>query len=275
MSTILFVGGGNMASALIGGLLGRGASASDVRVVEPDEGQRARLTGRYPGTSVLPGADGALDGVDVVVLAVKPQHLRDAVRPLVPQLVGARPVILSIAAGVRLADLSRWLGGYDRLVRAMPNTPALVGRGIAGAYAMTAVEPAARARAAAVLEAGGEMLWVDDEARLDAVTALSGSGPAYVFYLLEALEAAGVALDFTAPDARRLAYATVAGAIALAQVSEADPATLRAQVTSKGGTTEAALATLQEREVKEAFVAAVRDAARRAHELGDLLGKDD
>jgi pyrroline-5-carboxylate reductase len=270
----LFIGGGNMAGALIGGLLGRGAAVTDLRVVEPVAEQRERLAARFPGLRILPSAERALGGIEVVVLAVKPQQMRDAVRPLVPQLVASAPVVLSIAAGVRLGDLSRWLGGYDRLVRAMPNTPALIGRGIAGVFAPANVAADERARAAAVLEAGGDVVWVERESLLDAVTAVSGSGPAYVFYLLEALEAAALGLAFAPADARRLAYATVSGAMALAEANDADAATLRAQVTSKGGTTERAVATLDAHGVKDAFVQAIRDAEARARELGDALARD-
>jgi pyrroline-5-carboxylate reductase len=176
--------------------------------------------------------------------------------------------VLTIAAGIRLADLARWLDGCPRLVRAMPNTPALVGQGISGACALPGVDAAGRAQATAVLEAGGEVLWVDDEAMLDAITGVSGSGPAYVFYFLEALEAAARAQGFAPADARRLAYATFDGAVALAHASAEDPATLRAQVTSKGGTTERGIATLEGAGVRAAVVAAVAAATARAAELG-------
>jgi len=184
------------------------------------------------------------------------------------------PVVLSIAAGIRSADLARWLAGFTRIVRAMPNTPALVSAGISGAWAAAAVDAPARRAAEAVLAAGGEVVWFENEASLDAVTGVSGSGPAYVFYVLEALEQAAIDVGLEAGAARRLAYATVGGAMALARQSDADPATLRAQVTSKGGTTAAALATLEQRDVKAAFVAAVRAATARARELGDEFGED-
>jgi pyrroline-5-carboxylate reductase len=156
----------------------------------------------------------------------------------------------------------------------MPNTPALVGRGVSGAFAAPGVDAAARARCAAVLEAGGKVVWIDDEAMLDAVTGVSGSGPAYVFYFLEALETAARELGFSAADARALAYATFDGAVALAQASAEDPATLRAQVTSKGGTTERAIAALDDGDVRARIVAAVKAAAARARELGDELGRN-
>jgi pyrroline-5-carboxylate reductase len=183
-------------------------------------------------------------------------------------------VVLTIAAGIRLADLSRWLLGYRRLVRAMPNTPALIGAGISALYALPGVDGDGRARAAAVLEAVGSTLWCEGEDELDAVTAVSGSGPAYVFYFLEALEDAARELGFAPAEARRLAYATFSGAIRLAEQSDSEPALLRAQVTSKGGTTERALAVLDEAAVKAAIIAAVKAAALRAKELGAILGDE-
>ena len=272
-----FIGGGNMASALIGGLVAKGRPIASFRVVEPYADARARLAAAYPGIALSEAAgDAVVAGADIVVLAVKPQQMRAAAGALAPFVAGPRPpVILTIAAGIRIADLARWLGGSPPIVRAMPNTPALVGRGISGVFAPDGVDAAGRALAAAVLEAAGEVVWVDAEARLDAVTAVSGSGPAYVFYFLEALEAAALAQGFSAADARRLAYATVDGAVALAQRSDHEPAVLRAQVTSKGGTTEAALAVLEAAGIKAAIAAAIDAAARRARELGDTLGRDD
>ena len=207
------------------------------------------------------------------MLAVKPQHMRDAARALAPHVEHV-PAILTIAAGIRSADLSRWLGGYRRIVRAMPNTPALIGAGISGVYAAPAVDAIARDAVATILSAAGELVWCAREDDLDAVTGVSGSGPAYVFYFLEALEQAARDLGMAPADARRLAYTTFDGAIKLAQRSDADPATLRAQVTSKGGTTERALATLEARGVKASFIDAVKDAAARAQQLGDEFGKD-
>ncbi|MBK8690584.1 MAG: pyrroline-5-carboxylate reductase [Betaproteobacteria bacterium] len=273
--TTTFIGGGNMATALIGSLVAHGHPATAFRVVEPGADARLRLAGAFPGIALFASCDrDALAGATMVVLAVKPQQMRAAATALAAQL-DAAPVVLTIAAGIRIADLSRWLGGHARIVRAMPNTPALIGKGISGVYATAAVDAAGRDAATAVLQAAGEVLWVDAEERLDAITAVSGSGPAYVFHFLEALEEAARAQGFAAADARRLAYATFAGAVALAQRSEHDPATLRAQVTSKGGTTEAALAAMQAAGVKAAIVAAVAAAAARARELGDTFGRDD
>jgi pyrroline-5-carboxylate reductase len=275
MSTI-FIGGGNMATALVGGLIARGRPTSDLRIVEPSTGQRDKLAARFPGIALFAEASSeALDGATLVVLAVKPQQMRGACAALSPHLAATAPVVLSIAAGTRLGDIARWLSGHARIVRAMPNTPALIGKGISGVHAPDAVDAAGRALAAGVLEAAGDIVWVADEAMLDAVTGVSGSGPAYVFYFLEALEEAARELGFTAADARKLAYATFDGALALARASSADPATLRAQVTSKGGTTERALASLEADAVKTKIVAAVKAAALRARELGDALGREE
>ena len=273
--TVTFVGGGNMATALIGALQRRGAAASDFSVVEPYPEPRAKLSALFPSIGVYPdAAPEAFASTDLVVLAVKPQQMHEAAQALAARLASA-PVVLTIAAGIRLADLGRWLGGYNRLVRAMPNTPALIGKGISGAYAAAGVDAAGRALAARVLEAGGELLWVADEAMLDAVTGVSGSGPAYVFYFIEALEQAAREQGFAPADARKLVYATIEGALALAQASDAEPSTLRAQVTSKGGTTERALATLEAGGVKAKIIAAVNAAAIRAQEMGETFGAAD
>ena len=270
-----------MATTFIGGMLARGAVPTDFRVVEPSADARARLAAQFAGAALFGECTrDAIAGAALVVLAVKPQQMRDAALTLAPHLAGdpapvvLSPVVLSIAAGIRLPDLGRWLNGHERLVRAMPNTPALIGKGISGAFAAPSVDAGGRALVSSVLAAAGEQIWVDNEAMLDAVTAVSGSGPAYVFYFLEALEAAARDLGFAPADARRLAYATFGGSIALAQASDAEPATLRAQVTSKGGTTERAIASLEAAAIKAGIVAAVKAAAQRAAEMGDAFGVD-
>jgi pyrroline-5-carboxylate reductase len=274
MTVTTFVGGGNMATALAGSMLSRGHSPDGIRIVEPLAARREVLAQLFPGVGVHPrcSAD-AIAGADLVVLAVKPQQMREAAGAVAPHL-GRAPgaVVLSIAAGIRIADLARWLGGHPRIVRAMPNTPALVGKGISGVCAADGVDTVARARCTSVLEAGGDVLWLAEESMLDAVTGVSGSGPAYVFYFLEALEQGARDLGFTAADARRLAYRTFEGAIALANASADEPAALRARVTSKGGTTERAVETMEARGVKDAIVAAVKAATDRARELGDDFG---
>jgi pyrroline-5-carboxylate reductase len=271
----LFIGGGNMASALAGGLVARGCPLGQLAIVEPLAEQRTRLGERFRGAALFgaPSPD-ALAGATVIVLAVKPQQMRVACEALAPLLKSSGAIVLSIAAGTRIADIARWLDGFDRIARAMPNTPALIGRGISGIYAPPSIDDAARARVEGVLAAAGETVWVRDESMLDAVTGVSASGPAYVFYFLEALEQAARDLGFDASDARKLAYATFDGAIALARESASEPATLRAQVTSKGGTTERAIASMESDRVKSAIVAAAKAATERARELGDALGRD-
>lgn len=271
---VTFVGGGNMATALIGGLVAQGAQPRDFRIVEPVAAQQDKLAARFPGIGIFGEATaGAFSGADLVVLAVKPQHMRMAAQAIAAYVTNV-PVMMTIAAGTRSEDLARWLSGYPRIVRAMPNTPALVGAGITGVYAPASVDAAGRALATEVLEAAGEVVWVETEAMLDAITGVSGSGPAYVFYFLEALERAALDLGLPATAARKLSYATFAGGIRLAQASDAAPEVLRAQVTSKGGTTECGIGVLDAHDVKAAFMSAVKAAAARATELGDALGKD-
>jgi pyrroline-5-carboxylate reductase len=270
---VLFVGGGNMGRALVGGLLAQGRAHDAIAVVETDAAARARVQVEF-GLQVAATITGeAAARAGTIVLAVKPQHLRQAAQALAPHLAGQ--LVISIAAGVRLADLARWLGGHTCLVRAMPNTPAMIRRGIAGLFAHPSVGSAQRTNAQDILDAVGETIWCAREEQLDAITAMSGSGPAYVFYFLEAMIEAGQDIGFSLEQGRRLAYATAGGAIALAAQSAEPPAVLRAQVTSKGGTTEAAVAVLEHCAVKAAFVAAIRAAEARAAELGDILGKDD
>ena len=264
-----FIGGGNMATALIGGMIGNGCAPDDFVVVEPYETQRTRLAARFAGIGVRPDlASEPLRGVTLAVLAVKPQQMREACESLAP-MIGNVGTVLSIAAGTRIATISHWLHGFPRIGRAMPNTPALVRAGISGVYAPPSVDAAGRNAASTVLEAAGEVLWCDDEAMLDAVTGVSASGPAYVFYCIEALEAAATKLGFTPDDARRLAYATFDGAIRLARASDFDVKTLRAQVTSKGGTTERGIAALDQARVADAIVRAATAATDRSRELGE------
>jgi pyrroline-5-carboxylate reductase len=268
---ITFIGGGNMASALAGGLAAKGFAARGMKIVELLPDARKRLADSLGVAAFEAPAQAAPYG-DVVVLAVKPQQMREAAHAVAPHLKDE--LVLSIAAGIRLVDLGRWLGGYARLARCMPNTPALIGLGVTGLYARPEVAPAQRAHAQAVLEAVGEVIWVDDEALLDPVTAVSGSGPAYVFYLIEALERAAREVGLDAAAARRLALGTFRGAAELAARSSEPPAILRERVTSKGGTTERALASMRAEKLDEAIVRAVRAANERAKELGDELGKD-
>jgi pyrroline-5-carboxylate reductase len=269
---VCFIGGGNMATALITGLLRQGQRAADLSVVEIDATARARLA-RDLGVQAHAEAAAGVPGAECVVLAVKPQQIRDAavaLRPLVRDTL-----VITIAAGIRHVDLARWLGGHSRIVRAMPNTPALVLAGVTGLFAPSALGPEDRARAQQILGAAGTTLWVEREEQMDSVTAVSGSGPAYVFYFIEALQQAASELGFEDPAARALALDTFAGAVKLAAESPEDAGTLRARVTSKGGTTERAIAELDRLRVREAIVSAVRAAAERSRELGVALGGEE
>lgn len=267
---ITFLGGGNMANAIIGGLRQRGFTAADIQVVEPVAANREQL-GRAFGVRCAAAIDATALDCDVLVLAVKPQQLREAVAPLLGKL--NRQLVISIAAGVRLADLGRWLGNYTRLVRVMPNTPALIGAGISGLWAGARVDDAGRAAAEKILGAVGSTVWIASETQMDAITALSGSGPAYVFHFIEALREAGAELGLPAGAANQLAIETMLGAAKLAAQSQDDVSTLRQRVTSKGGTTEAALASMTQDHFKEIVVRAAKSASDRSRELGDELGK--
>lgn len=268
---ISFVGGGNMASALIAGLLEQKWPSRDIRVVEIDPGARERLAGELKVEAHADLASG-IAGSECIVLAVKPQSMREVARSLAAVLGDA--LVVSIAAGIRHADLARWLGGHPRLVRAMPNTPALVLAGVTGLYAPETVAHADCRRAEHILGVAGATLWVDREEQMDAVTAVSGSGPAYVFYFIEALEKAAGELGFAREAARMLALETFSGAVKLAAQSADSAATLRERVTSKGGTTERALAELDQSGVRAAIARAVHAAAERSRELGETLGRD-
>ncbi|TXT25362.1 MAG: pyrroline-5-carboxylate reductase [Gallionellaceae bacterium] len=265
---ICFVGGGNMATALIGGLLQRDFVAAQLRVVEINADSRAKLQSEFGVRATAELAEGVA-GSDTIVLAVKPQQLRAAALQLAPLLAGQ--LLVSIAAGIRAADLASWLGSQN-VVRAMPNTPALIRCGVSGLYALPAVSAAQRETAQQILAAAGSTLWLESEAMVDAVTAVSGSGPAYVFYFIEAMQQAARELGFSPQDARRLALDTFLGAAKLADASADDAAVLRARVTSKNGTTERALLDMEANDVKRHIVAAVHAAAVRAKEMGDELG---
>jgi pyrroline-5-carboxylate reductase len=271
---IALIGGGQMARALVGGWIARGAPPSSIAVADPLATQRDWLAAAYPRVRLHADNESAARDADVWVLAVKPQLLRGAVRGLAALAAQTRPLVLSIAAGIRAADIRRWLGGGVGVVRAMPNRPALIGAGISALYADPTVEPPARERATRLIEAVGSVVWVGTEAHLDAVTAVSGSGPAYFFLLIELLEAAAIAEGLPPAVARRLAIDTAAGAAALAQSSADDPATLREQVTSQGGTTAAALAVLEAGNLRAIVARAVAAAARRSRELADEFGRD-
>ena len=265
MNNIVFIGGGNMASAIVGGLVKSGRAAASILVVDPGDAQRSKLAADF-GVRTLAAADATLAGAALVVWAVKPQFFGAAAAPCAP-FVG--PALhLSVMAGIRSATIAKATGAA-RIVRSMPNTPALIGEGIAGLYASSAVTAADRAEVEAVLAPTGQTLWVDKETDLDAVTALSGSGPAYVFYFVEAMMQAAREMGLSEAHGKQLALATFAGATALAQASSEPPELLRERVTSKGGTTFAALVSLEASGVKAAFVHALKAAQQRARELGD------
>jgi pyrroline-5-carboxylate reductase len=267
---VTFIGGGNMASAMIGGLLQQGWQAGALRAIDIAREARERLAREFSvATAATINADSV--AADCLVLAIKPHQMREAAHALRPHL--RAQLVVSVAAGIRLADLQRWLGGYARLVRVMPNTPALVRAGISGLYAPASVSRADRDRAEQIMGAVGVTLWLEDEAQIDAVTAISGSGPAYVFYFIEALQQAAVELGFDAAAARRLALQTFAGSVQLAAQSEEDAALLRARVTSKGGTTERAIAVMEAESLRAIIARATRAAAVRSRELGEELGK--
>jgi pyrroline-5-carboxylate reductase len=266
---IAFIGGGNMAAALIGGLLRAGRTNSELSVVEVDPRRCEHLRHEF-GIAATVRPDESLRQAGAVVLAVKPQQMREACESVRPHL--AAPLIVSIAAGTRSADIGRWLG-VDAIVRTMPNTPALIGRGITGMAATAAVDAAQRALAESILRAAGDVLWFDDEAQLDAVTAVSGSGPAYVFYFIEALARAGEEMGLGGDKARALAVQTFVGAAHLAAQSAEPLSVLRERVTSKGGTTAAALSWLEANAVSARIVEAAQAAQRRALELGDEFGR--
>ncbi len=261
---IAFIGGGNMASALIGGLVRSGRAPADITVVEPFEAQRDKLLRSF-GVHAQAAADAKLASANTVVWAVKPQLFAEAAAPAKPHIGGALQV--SVMAGIRSDSLVAATGS-QRIVRTMPNTPALIGQGIAGLFARPAVDAAARAVVDALFKPTGQTLWVAQEDDLDAVTALSGSGPAYVFYFLEAMMQAAAEMGLTPDQGRALAQATFGGAAALAMQSPLSPTVLREQVTSKGGTTYAAIATLDAEGVKASFVKALHAARTRAQELG-------
>ena len=265
---IAFIGGGNMASAIMGGLLKHCWPASHIDVVEPFEEARAKLSSQC-GSTAQARAGSFLTRADLVVWAVKPQTFKDAAAQT--QVHTQAALHLSVAAGIRSDTIAQWLGS-ERVVRAMPNTPALIGKGITALFARAAVNEPDKALANQVLGSTGELMWVDAEDQIDAVTALSGSGPAYMFYFMEAMREAGTGMGLDPAQAYRLAIATLIGAGELAKASTDAPETLRQRVTSKGGTTYAALSAMEASGIKPAFIAAMQAAQQRAKELGDEFG---
>jgi pyrroline-5-carboxylate reductase len=268
---ISFIGGGNMAAALLGGLANKLTAGANIHVVDINADALARLQQQF-GVTVAPQIDAAVAASDVIVLAVKPQQMRDVAAQLRPHM--AQQLVLSIAAGIRGTDLSRWLGGHGAIVRTMPNTPALIGQGITGMAALPGVSASQREAADAIMRAVGATVWLDDESLIDPVTAVSGSGPAYVFYFIEAMQQAAQEMGLSLEQGTQLAIATFTGAAQLAAQSTEPVSVLRERATSKRGTTQAALTSMEAAGVKEPNVRALRAAAQRGRELGEEFGRD-
>ncbi|WP_183381374.1 MULTISPECIES: pyrroline-5-carboxylate reductase [unclassified Herbaspirillum] len=271
MVKIGFIGGGNMATALIGGLAGQLTAGANIHVVDLNPDSLAALQQQFGVTTALQ-PDAILDQCDVIVLAVKPQQLRTVAAAIAPFV--QQQLIISIVAGIRSDDLSRWLNGHQAIVRTMPNTPALIGKGITGVFPTSGVSQPQREVADQILRAVGSTVWLDDENLIDAVTAVSGSGPAYVFYFMEAMQQAAVELGLSPEQGIALAKATFAGATELAVRSPDPVSVLRERVTSKGGTTYAALTSMNSDAVGPHIVKALHCAAARGKELGEEFGKD-
>lgn len=265
---ITFIGGGNMAAALIAGLLRQGFGADQIGVIEHNHEAQQRLRHEFH-VAVCDQMNASSVKADVLVLAVKPQQLPVVAEQLADLLDSQ--LIVSIAAGVRTDSLSRWLGDYELIVRTMPNTPAMVGAGVTALYALPAVNAVQLKQAEVIMQAAGGTVWLQEESLMDAVTAVSGSGPAYVFYFMEAMQQAAMALGLSADVARQLTQQTFLGAARLAENSPDEVELLRARVTSKGGTTEQAILSMQAAGVNTAIAEAVFAAARRSRELGDIL----
>lgn len=272
MTQIAFIGGGNMATSIIGGLIREGSVPADlIHVSDPGAEQRERLHRDFHVHTHESNLD-AINGAAVVILAVKPQVMKDVLQPLKATLTTRQPLIISIAAGISLPSLQEWTG-CRAIVRSMPNTPALHGFGATGLFASEGVSIDQRNIADSLLAATGLTVWVKSEAEIDAVTALSGSGPAYYFLMMEAMIAAGQQLGLSAETATRLTLQTALGAGHMASHSDVDPAELRRRVTSPGGTTEQAIATFEGAHLRDIVRAAMDAAAKRAAELSDILGK--
>ena len=267
-SRVTFIGAGNMASAIIGGMIDSGHPATGITATSPSDAFLAPIHERY-GIRTNTDNAAAVRDADVVVLAVKPQVMRDVCEGLRDTLQRQRPLIVSVAAGIDAATLQAWMGGGTALVRCMPNTPSLVGAGAAGLYATPEVTDEQRNQASELLGAVGLVEWVEEESLLDAVTAVSGSGPAYFFLMFEAMEEAGVKLGLPAETARRLAIQTALGAARMAQESELTPARLKRDVMSPGGTTERAVEHLEQAGLRGTMIDAMEACAKRAHDMGD------
>jgi pyrroline-5-carboxylate reductase len=272
-TTLAFIGGGNMASSLVGGLIADGWDPASIRVADTSAQQLERLSQRFPVTTTTDNR-AAIAQADVIVLAVKPQSMQAVAQQLADDINQQQALVISIAAGIRASTLRTWLGADTAIVRTMPNTPAMVQSGATALFANPAVNEEQRSIAESILRAVGVAIWVDDEALMDAVTALSGSGPAYFFLFMEALQKAGCELGLPARTAHLLTLQTAFGAAKMALESTEDAATLRRRVTSPGGTTERAISVLQDGGFEALVSKALQSAAARSRELADQFGSD-
>ncbi len=270
---LAFIGAGNMARSLIGGLIDQGYPSSAITASDISTTAREAIQADF-GIHATQDSPAATLAADIVVLAVKPQGMREVCQALRNSVQSAAPLIVSIAAGIRASDMDRWLGGGVAIVRCMPNTPALVQCGASGLYANPASDAVQREHAQRILSAVSRVVWVDEEDKIDAVTAVSGSGPAYFFLVIEAMQAAAEKLGLSAEQANTLVLETAFGASKMARESDFDAATLRANVTSKGGTTAAAIAVFEDKALRQMFSEAMHAAAARSIELGKQLGED-
>ena len=268
-----FIGGGNMARSLIGGLIANGACGNNIAVSEPEVTLREQLAKDF-GVNAHAGNASAAKGADVIVFAVKPQILQKVLTPLANLIAEAQPLLISVAAGVTASSIERWIGGHAALIRVMPNTPALIGAGISALYANHNVGDDQRALAENIVAAVGKAVWIKDENLMDAVTAVSGSGPAYFFYMMQAIIDAAVREGLDKETARLLAIETALGAARLALESTENPGILQKQVTSPGGTTEAAIQVLNDYGVRKTLQKAVSAARARGSELAKFLDRD-
>lgn len=267
--SVAFIGGGNMAAAILGGLQQHGSQLDDFLVVDTSIEKCSALKQTY-GLNVSANAIDVTQK-SVIVLAVKPQHLQSVCEAIQPNIKDQ--LVISIAAGIRTTSLVNWLGNHTKIIRVMPNTPAQVQAGISALFALSDVTTVEKQAAQSLMQAVGSTVWIDEESQMDAVTAISGSGPAYVFYCIEALQEAAVNLGLPSEQANQLAIETFLGASKLASSSEETVATLREQVTSKGGTTEKGLAVLAEMNMKAIFNKAAKAAAAQSVVLGDQLSQ--
>lgn len=272
-STVAFIGGGNMAGSLIGGLVADGYQPDKIYASDRDSDKLALLAAKFGIRSARNNQD-AVEHCDILVLAVKPQVMRNVAEELAEAVQQRQPLVISIAAGVREAHLDQWLGGGVALIRSMPNTPAMLQAGATVLHAGAGVSKQQKSIAETILRSVGLTCWVQDEALMDAVTALSGSGPAYFFLLMEAMEQAGIELGLPANTARLLTLQTALGAARMAMESSDGPATLRGYVTSPGGTTESALKTLENSGFREIMRQALTAAKARSEALSAMLGND-